>query len=598
MTDSNEDNPNKIYGNIKFWCNSFGVTGRYFYYTLYGFILITIPYVGLLVILIMAHDHISIVYQIVITSILYIIEIINMILGSFTDPGILPRQGKDFYYITKRVMQRKVINGHCIPLIYCYSCSLYRPPRSSHCSVCDNCVERFDHHCIWLGTCIGKRNYKYFYCLLTCLFVNYVFEIICSVIYIIIGSKNYKKGQDKSLFITIGYSILAFYDIMFIILFLGKLFVIHSILVFKNMTFYEYFKNKIPIYYPTNPFKKYFCDVYKRIIFTHTKSLLLSYLDSLNEIKDSDKSNIIIINNKRNRVNILNHYDKRKTENNHQKKCKENKRNSNRINNLKLNSEMESFNSRRSIGKDGEERKLKEENDESKSDSKNKTNNLIKELEHNNSNNRYNKIHPIQLCRNRNINSNDINILNDFAANNRTHVKNDNDFDNDIMVTKNIINIKQNQNENKLEKKFKYFIKSPISHIISSYFSETAKSIEKEENENEKKMSNSMKNVCLDTQENNDNNICIREIGNYSMDLQKKDYGVPKLKISSLKVTPIKIKGTYYFENNDKDKISNAKQDINEDNVNNYIDNRIENNDIEEKDFQSDIRFQNVNHED
>jgi hypothetical protein len=259
---------------------------------------------------------------------------------------------------------------------------------------------------------------------------------------------------------------------------------------------------------------------------------------------------------------------------------------------------MESFNSRRSIGKDGEERKLKEENDESKSDSKNKTNNLIKELEHNNSNNRYSKIHPIQLCRNRNINSNDINILNDFAANNRTHVKNDNDFDNDIMVTKNIINIKQNQNENKLEKKFKYFIKSPISHIISSYFSETAKSIEKEENENEKKMSNSMKNVCLDTQENNDNNICIREIGNYSMDLQKKDYGVPKLKISSLKVTPIKIKGTYYFENNDKDKISNAKQDINEDNVNNYIDNRIENNDIEEKDFQSDIRFQNVNHED
>ena len=76
----------------------------------------------------------------------------------------------------------------------------------------------------------------------------------------------------------------------------------------------------------------------------------------------------------------------------------------------------------------------------------------------------------------------------------------------------------------------------------------------------------------------------------------KKDYVVPKLKISSLKVTPIKIKGTYYFENNDK--ISNEKQDINEDNLNNYIDDRIENNDVEEKDFQSNIRYQNINHED
>ena len=135
-----------------------------------------------------------------------------------------------------------------------------------------------------------------------------------------------------------------------------------------------------------------------------------------------------------------------------------------------------------------------------------------------------------------------------------------------------------------------------ILYIISSYFSETAKSIEKEENENEKKMNNSMKNINLDTHESNDNNICIRKIVNYSMDQQKKDYVVPKLKISSLKVTPIKIKGTYYFENNDK--ISNEKQDINEDNLNNYIDDRIENNDVEEKDFQNNIKFQNINHED
>eukprot|EP00300_Choanocystis_sp_HF-7_P023077 c2286_g1_i1.p1 GENE.c2286_g1_i1~~c2286_g1_i1.p1 ORF type:complete len:174 (+),score=22.96 c2286_g1_i1:418-939(+) len=56
---------------------------------------------------------------------------------------------------------------------------IWRPPRASHCSICDCCVRDFDHHCPVLGTCIASRNIKFFlltlifgYALLVCVVTN------------------------------------------------------------------------------------------------------------------------------------------------------------------------------------------------------------------------------------------------------------------------------------------------------------------------------------------------------------------------------------------------------------------------------------------
>jgi len=45
----------------------------------------------------------------------------------------------------------------------CDICNLYQPPGAKHCHFCHKCIVGFDHHCVYLNTCIGSRNYAIFF---------------------------------------------------------------------------------------------------------------------------------------------------------------------------------------------------------------------------------------------------------------------------------------------------------------------------------------------------------------------------------------------------------------------------------------------------
>jgi len=80
----------------------------------------------------------------------------------FLDPGVIPRKNNlDLNRLRSLAFEERA----------CFTCKIIRPRRAKHCRHCDHCVEVFDHHCPWVGTCIGEGNY---FCFLLLLFSSLV----------------------------------------------------------------------------------------------------------------------------------------------------------------------------------------------------------------------------------------------------------------------------------------------------------------------------------------------------------------------------------------------------------------------------------------
>lgn len=116
---------------------------------------------------------------------------------------------------------------------FCEKCQKIQPLRARHCSICNACIAMFDHHCPFIGTCIGEKNRMFFFW--------FVFFQACECwigLGICVNSTEEKSGLNNWVRANIKYVLLAFIGFLIGTL-ITFLWAYHLNLALRNLTTWE-----------------------------------------------------------------------------------------------------------------------------------------------------------------------------------------------------------------------------------------------------------------------------------------------------------------------------------------------------------------------
>ena len=135
-------------------------------------------------------------------------------------------------------------------ILDCKSCQkknelfLDKPNRTHHCRLCNFCILKMDHHCPFVGNCLGISNYRYYYQLLFygSFFLLFSCVIYCFNIYYRFGNLFRDWNKNKRDFFKI--FDMVFWVLPLVLCFIGflptfGLFCNHTFLILKNCSTLE-----------------------------------------------------------------------------------------------------------------------------------------------------------------------------------------------------------------------------------------------------------------------------------------------------------------------------------------------------------------------